>query len=647
MPVALKVILNFADHGPRGEAVALVGSPNVGKSVIFGALTGRYATVSNYPGTTVEVTRGRARVAGAAVEIVDTPGLYSLLPLSDDERVTRGLLFADAPRLVVHVVDAKNLERSLPLTLQLVELGFPVALILNLADEAERHGVVIDVAGLSRELGLPVAAAVATRRGGLDAALAAIARGLEGDPETPPRVDYGELEPRVEVLARALPARVARAARGLALLLLQGDDELAAALGVPAEGGEAALPITARRHERAREIARRHVVAPARRRRTFADRLSELAMRPLTGVPILLAVLYFGLYQLVGVVGAGELVDLLETRLFGELVNPRVDAALLALFPESPWARELVGGEYGVVTLGVTYAIAIILPIVSLFFLFFSALEDSGYFPRLAMLVDRLFKRIGLNGRAVIPLVLGFGCGTMATMVTRIQETRRERIITTLLLAVAIPCSAQYGVVTGLLASRPAAFAAWAAILGGAFVLVGRVASRAVAGEAPSFYMELPPLRWPRPANVAAKTFARMRWYFLEVLPLFVLASVVVWAGRMTGLFDLALAGLRPLVMAIGLPAEAAQAFLFGFFRRDFGAAGLYDLQRDGLLDGGQLLVACVTLTLFLPCVAQLLIMRRERGARQAAAVAAGVFAGAFVVGGAVNLVVKLLGGIA
>jgi len=241
----------------------------------------------------------------------------------------------------------------------------------------------------------------------------------------------------------------------------------------------------------------------------------------------------------------------------------------------------------------------------------------------------------------------------MATMVTRIQETRRERIITTLLLAVAIPCSAQYGVVTGLLASQPAgvlgvswAFLAWALFMAGAFLAVGVVASRAVGGAAPSFYMELPPLRWPRPANVAAKTFARMRWYFLEVLPLFVLASLFVWVGRITGVFGVLVDLLRPLIMAIGLPGEAAQAFLFGFFRRDFGAAGLFDLQRQGALDGGQLLVACVTLTLFLPCVAQLLIMKRERGWRAATGIAAGVFGGAFVAGGLVNLVVRLVGGL-
>ncbi len=652
-------------HAPA--TIAIVGSPNVGKSVVFHRLTGQYVVVSNYPGTTVEVSRGRARLDGGTVEVIDTPGMYSLLPISDEERVARRLLLGTPPQTAVHVVDAKNLERMLPLTLQLIELGLPVALILNVMDEARRLGVVVDSAGLAADLGVPVAEAVATRRRGFEAARRVIAAG--GARAAAP-VDYGpDVERTVAAIAARLPAGLSGSARGIALLLLQGDAEIADQLfaadphaaadiaTIVADAGdpeELSAHIISCLHARARELAGRHLRLPATATRTWADRLHDLAVQPITGVPILLAILYFGLYQFVGVFGAGDLVDWLGDGVFGEHLNPWVNAQLESLLPEDGWQywiRELVGGEYGIVTLGVTYAIAIILPIVSLFFLFFSLLEDSGYFPRLALLVDRLFKRIGLNGRAVIPIVLGFGCDTMATMVTRIQETRRERFITTLLLAVAIPCSAQYGVVTGLLASQPAgvlgvsyAFLAWAGIMLAAFILTGLLASRLVPGHAASFYMELPPMRMPRLSNVLAKTMARMKWYFLEVLPLFVLASLAIWVGRITGLFDAIIAALRPIVNAIGLPDAAAPAFLYGFFRRDFGAAGLFGLAEDGSLSGAQLLVACVTLTLFLPCVAQLLIMRKERGLRVTAATAAGIFAGAFLVGGAVNAFIQATG---
>ena len=199
--------------------------------------------------------------------------------------------------------------------------------------------------------------------------------------------------------------------------------------------------------------------------------------------------------------------------------------------------RELFVGEYGIITLGLRYAVGIILPIVATFFLFFSLLEDSGYFPRLALLVDRLFKKIGLTGRAVIPMVLGFGCDTMATMVTRTLETVRERIIATLLLALAIPCSAQLGVILALLSKAPGALLVWSVCLLLIFLVIGFLAARVVPGETPMFYMELPPMRLPQLSNVLTKTYTRMQWYFMEILPLFILASVLLWLGKITGFF--------------------------------------------------------------------------------------------------------------
>jgi ferrous iron transport protein B len=271
-------------------------------------------------------------------------------------------------------------------------------------------------------------------------------------------------------------------------------------------------------------------------------------------------------------------------------------------------------------------------------------LEDSGYFPRLALLVDRTFKRIGLSGRAVIPMVLGFACDTMATMVTRTLETRRERVLATLLLALAIPCSAQLGVILAILAGQPAALAVWTATLVGTFLLVGALGARVLPGERATFHMELPPLRLPRAGNVLVKTASRMQWYFLEVLPLFLLASVLLWALDLTRLLGAITLALGPLVQALGLPAETARIFLFGFFRRDYGAAGLFDLHQAGALDMAQLTVAAVTLTLFLPCVAQFLMMLRERGARVAFGMLAFITPFAFGVGFLLNLLLRGVG---
>jgi ferrous iron transport protein B len=218
-------------------------------------------------------------------------------------------------------------------------------------------------------------------------------------------------------------------------------------------------------------------------------------------------------------------------------------------------------------------------------------------------------------------MVLGFGCDTMATMVTRTLETARERIIATLLLALAIPCSAQLGVIIALLSKAPGALLVWAICLLLIFIVIGLLAARVMPGETPMFYMELPPMRLPQLSNIFTKTYTRMQWYFMEILPLFILASVLLWLGKITRFFGTLVDWMTPVMASIGLPRETAVAFIFGFFRRDYGAAGLYDLQTKGLLNPRQLTVAAVTLTLFIPCVAQFLIMKKERGLKVSLAI--------------------------
>ncbi len=397
---------------------------------------------------------------------------------------------------------------------------------------------------------------------------------------------------------------------------------------------------------RQREIKGLLYTTLTRRERTgtgFAERLSRAMMNPLTGTAILLIVLYFGLYQFVGVFGAGTLVDFIEATVFGEWINPWVTEAARNIIP---WTilRSLFVGDYGIITLGLSYAIAIILPIVTTFFIVFSIIEDSGYLPRLSMLIDRVFKAIGLSGRAVIPMVLGFGCDTMATIVTRTQESKRERVLTTLLLALAIPCSAQLGVILAILSGNGLALLIWSLTIAAVFLLVGYLASKVLPGRRVSFYMEVPPLRLPKLSNVLVKTYSRLQWYFVEVLPIFILASILLWLGDITGALGFISRGLEPLVRFIGLPPEASFVFLYGFFRRDFGAAGLYDLHSAGAVAGVPLVVAAVTLTLFIPCIAQLSVMLKERGAKTALAITLFVFPFAFLVGFVLNLLLTALG---
>lgn len=647
--------------GPAGAAhlrVVLVGAPNVGKSALFNRLTGGYVTVSNYPGTSVEVSRGRTQLGGRAVDVLDTPGIYSLITTTEEERVTRRVVLDGGADVLVHVLDAKNVARQLSLSLQLLETGTPLVLGLNMMDEARRVGLDVRAELLARRLGVAVVPLVATRGEGVDALRDAIVRAVGAHGRSAPAYANGvgdAIRSVREKLAGIYPVDPA----ALAALLLQSDAEATATVAsAEYDGGGAAIDAAraaagrldgpavyriAYERQRAAEALAEGVVAGGTDAGGRLDAVGRALSTPLIGFPVLLVVLYLGLYQFVGVFGAGTVVDWLETGLFEGRINPLLEAVFLRIVPWD-WLRSLFVGEYGVLTLGVRYAVAIVLPIVGAFFLFFSVLEDSGYFPRLALLVDRSFKRIGLSGRAVIPMVLGFACDTMATMVTRTLETRRERVLATLLLALAIPCSAQLGVILAILAGQPAALAVWTATLVGTFLLVGALGARVLPGERATFHMELPPLRLPRAGNVLVKTASRMQWYFLEVLPLFLLASVLLWALDLTRLLGAITVALGPLVHALGLPAETARIFLFGFFRRDYGAAGLFDLHQAGALDMAQLTVAAVTLTLFLPCVAQFLMMLRERGARVAFGMLAFITPFAFGVGFLLNLLLRGVG---
>jgi len=467
------------------------------------------------------------------------------------------------------------------------------------------------------------------------------------------------IENALEELSKLLKGRYHLSKRAIGLLLLQNDEETLHLVSrqekarfsqiqdiISSTQQKVKQPliflIAMRRQQAVEDLVSEAVAYPKKEKEILSEKISRITLNPITGIPLLLLVIYFGLYQFVGVFGAGTLVDYLETNVFEANINPLVNN-LVALY--IPWAplQELLAGEYGIITLGVRYAVAIVLPIVGTFFFVFSIIEDSGYLPRLAMLVDRAFKIIGLNGRAVIPMTLGFGCDTMATMVSRTLESKRERIITTLLLALAIPCSAQLGVILALLSSKPGALIVWAGFILLVFLIIGYLTAKLLPGNKPDFYMELPPLRFPHPANVFKKTYSHMYWYFLEVLPLFVLASVLIWLGKITGLFDLAITALTPLVKVIGLPPETAKIFLFGFFRRDYGAAGLYDLQQAGALSGVELVVSAATLTLFVPCIAQFIMMVKERGWKTAAAIALFIFPFAFLCGYLLNFLLTCL----
>ena len=471
-------------------------------------------------------------------------------------------------------------------------------------------------------------------------------------------IEYS-IEIAVEKIENLLTADYAISRRAIALLLLQDDEGIKERVRKAESENFAKIEETIRetkshyahpisyilameRHAETKEIIKK-VMKVKEEKTSFRERLSRLTMNPITGLPILFLVLYWGLYKFVGNVGAGVAVDYIESTIFEQHLNPLMINIVTRVIP-SHILQDLFVGEYGIFTMGLRYSFAIILPIVTFFFIMFSIIEDSGYLPRLAMLMDRSFKKIGLSGRAVIPMVLGFGCVTMATMVTRTLPTKRERIIATMLLSLAVPCSAQLGVILALMENRPMTMLVWLGVVWAVFIFVGYLTAKILPGERPSFYMEVPPLRFPKLSNVFVKTYTRVKWYFKEVLPLFVAASFFIWAGKLTGVFDMLVNLLRKPVGLIGLPKEAAEIFLFGFFRRDYGAAGLYDLNKEGLLNGVQLAVACIALTLFLPCIAHFLMTVKERGWKTGLGISLFVLIFSFSVAFLVNLILTKTG---
>jgi ferrous iron transport protein B len=663
------------------RTVILIGNPNVGKSVLFGALTGKYVTVSNYPGTTVEVTRGSATIEGRPWHVMDTPGTNNLTPMSEDEQVTRDILMKERDYVCLQVCDAKNLRRGLLLSAQLAEAGVPFELSLNMADEAAGRGFHVNVPELARQLGVDVVPTVAVQRKGVPQLMSQL--GSARRSSFAPRYDEA-IESALAIVEPLLPARGGLSPRAVALMALVGDpslrDHLAATLAETelARIDEVRRSLSARYPESLRFVVSRQRLAAVDRLHdavvsrgahsvssSVARRLGAWSTHPLLGLPIL-AVVLFACYEFVGVLGAKTAVDFLENAIFYDRLVPWFETAVrwavpwkgveeFLVGPEGVAFREHSGlliGKYGVVSMGLSYGMAIVLPIVATFFLAFSFLEDSGYLPRLAVMVNKLFKRMGLNGKAVLPMVLGLGCDTMATMTARIMETRKERVIVTLLLALGVPCSAQLAVIFAMIAGVGPGAAAWfaGAVLVVLF-LVGWLAAKVIPGRGSDFILELPPLRLPQAGNIAVKTLARIEWYLREALPLFVLGTLLLWGlDRIRGLDALERLAAPVVVGLLQLPKEAASAFILGFLRRDYAAAGLF-LHYEPFMKAGtmtramevEVVVALVTVTLFVPCIANFFMILKERGWRTGVAIAAFILPFAVAVGSGVNRLMRWL----
>lgn len=563
--------------------ILLMGNPNVGKSVIFSRLTGVRVIASNYPGTTVEFTRGRMRLGHELVEIIDVPGTYDLHPTSPAEQVA--VQMAKQGDLIVNVVDATNLERNLNLTLQLLKEGKPLMVALNLWDETRHIGISIDVDRLRTILGVPVVPTCAITGEG------------------------------IAELVSAIPQATSSA--------LQYDED--------------------KRWEKVGEIVSL-VQTIAHRHHTWLERLEDLSIKPVTGLPLAVITL-FVVFQIIRFIGEG-LIGLIFEPMFERLWAPlmmRVSGLLGSGFLHDILIGKLVEGQIdfveslGLLTTGLFVPFAMVLPYVFAFYLVLSFLEDSGYLPRLAVLVDNVMHKFGLHGLAIIPMMLGLGCNVPGAMATRVLETRRERFIAATLMAIAVPCMAQSAMIFGLVGRYGASglglvFGTLLVV----WIVLGILLRRFSKGESPEIFVEIPPYRMPYWPALLKKLWIRIRGFTKEAVPYVLLGVFAINVLYSMGIIQLVGRLASPLITGVlGLPRDAVGALIIGFLRKDVAVGMLLPLG----LDLSQLVVASVVLTMYFPCVATFAVLIRELGVKDMIKSAAIMFSSALVVGGLLNFI--------
>jgi len=623
---------------PGVLTIALAGNPNVGKSVIFNQLTGLAQFVGNWPGKTVEIAEGYLYYAGKRIKVVDLPGTYSLSAFSAEELVARDYIVLVKPDIVVDIIDASAFERNLYLTLQLMELNAPLIIILNQVDVAAKRGIAIDHVKLSELLKIPVVQMVAITGKGLSDFMALLAKVIS---ESGLKVGYSlryceELEKYISDVEGALRKYELKRLRGyplrwVAIKLLEGDEEVKRKIAM--EAGE----VVEIAEEKARDIERvfrkpASVVFASERYR-IASEIAKQVVKPITEVGVSLtdkldAVLmhgYFGYIPLALIMSlvfttvftVGGFIEELLGMLFESYVIPGVEA-LLSSLPSA--LASLI--QRGVIE-GIVAGITIIIPYISIFYLALSILEDSGYIPRAAFLMDNLLHKVGLHGKAFIPLVLGYGCNVPACLSCRIMETERERLLLSVLVLL-VPCAARTVIILGVVGKYIgvlAALAIYAFDLALIF-LVGRMLFKTLPGEPVGLIMELPPYRRPMLKVVLNKTWIKTRDFIYIALPIIVLGSIALEALRITGLLSIIVQAMAPFInMVLGLPGETGIPLIFGFLRKELILVLLYEYvgeRLDLFMNQAQMIVFTLVMMIYIPCVATYAAMVKEIGLKKA-----------------------------
>jgi len=565
--------------------ILLMGNPNVGKSALFSRLTGVQAIVSNYPGTTISYTRGHMKLGEEIAEVIDVPGTYTLEPTSEAEEIALRLL--DSGDIVINVANAINLERNLYLTLQLLERGIPMVMALNLWDDTRHRGVDIDLEKLRELLGVPVIPTVAVTGEGIKELVENIPRATS--PHHPP----GTRDQRWATIGKII--------------------------------------------EQVQRISHRH--------HTWRERLADASVKPLSGGLIALAILA-GSFFIIRFIGEG-LINYVLDPLFNTLWSPVV-LKLSQLMGGGGFLHDLVigkiiGGElnfvesFGLLTSGLYVPLGVVLPYIVAFYLVLGILEDTGYLPRLAVLMDTIMHRLGLHGYAIIPNLLGLGCNVPAILATRILESKRERFIAATLISIAVPCAALQAMIFGLVGARGLGYVA--IVYGTLFIvwiILGIILNHTVKGFSPELLIEIPPYRLPPWRTVAQKLWIRTYGFLAEAIPIILGAILVINVLYILGVFDAIANFTAPVVTGLlGLPKEAVTALVIGFLRKDVALGMLAPLA----LTSGQLVVGSVVLAMLFPCIATFVVMFRELGWVNMLKAVGVMILAALVTGGILNLI--------
>lgn len=563
------------------KKIVLMGNPNVGKSVVFSRLTGANVIASNYPGTTVDFYEGSMRLEGEHVKIIDAPGTYSLKPTNKAEEVSASL-FEDAD-IIINVVDATNLERNLYLTLEILEREKPTVIALNLWDETKHLGIEIDYKKLEEMLGVPVVPTVA----------------LTGE----------GIKELVERLKEAKKVEFPRLS----------EDEKWVKIGKIIKEVEA--------------IKHHH--------HTLRERLSDITIKPVTGIPIAIIIVAFSFF-VVRIIGEG-----LITYVFDPLFDAYYPVATgISNFLGSGIIHDILIGtlidgkidymqSMGLLTTGLYVPFGAVLPYIISFYFTLSLLEDSGYLPRLATLVDNIFHKLGMHGHGIVPVFLGLGCNVPGVLSSRALETRKQRFISATLTAISVPCMAQTAMIFGILGPYGMRYVAMVyATLFAVFIIAGLLLNKFVKGESPEIFLDIPPYRRPSMKAIAKKTWMRIRWFLEDAIPWLFLGVLLVNILYAIGFLQWLGNVFSPITSGwLGLPDESTTALLIGFLRKDLAVGMLLPLGMKPM----QLVIATTILAIYFPCIATFAVMLKELGIKDLMKSVAIMIATALIVGGAMR----------